>query len=229
MVGFGAGTGLDLYARIIGQRLSERLAQAVIIDNRPGAGSNLATEAVVNAPSDGYTLLMASTAAFTNPALYTTCASISSVTSCRSRASAAAPLSWWSIRRSRQKRSRSSSPTPSIKAMKPGMTFADLVAVMEEPLKSLGCWGFTPLVHSLGPHFLAGRTTVNQEQAKLDVRFAGASAVRARQAVLQPGMFAFEPNACLGHHRVNMGGTVIVTATGCEELNRIPTSVAYKQ
>jgi tripartite-type tricarboxylate transporter receptor subunit TctC len=70
VVGFGAGTGLDLYARIIGQWLSERLGQAVIIDNRPGAGTNLATETVVNAAPDGYTLLMANTAAFTNAALY---------------------------------------------------------------------------------------------------------------------------------------------------------------
>jgi tripartite-type tricarboxylate transporter receptor subunit TctC len=70
VVGFGAGTGLDLYARIIGQWLSERLGQPVVIDNRPGAGTNLATETVVNAPPDGYTLLMASTAAFTNAALY---------------------------------------------------------------------------------------------------------------------------------------------------------------
>jgi Xaa-Pro aminopeptidase len=117
-----------------------------------------------------------------------------------------------------------------IKALKPGMTFAELLAVMEEPLKSAGCWGYTPLVHSLGPHFLAGRTQVNQDQVKLDVRFAGASAVRQRQAVLQPGMvFAFEPNACLGQHRVNIGGTVVVTPTGCEELNHIPTSVAHKQ
>ena len=117
-----------------------------------------------------------------------------------------------------------------IKALKPGMSFADLVAVMEEPLRSAGCWGYTPLVHSLGPHFLAGRTTVNQEQAKLDVRFVGPSGIRARQAMLEPGMvFAFEPNACLGHHRVNIGGTVVVTATGCEELNHIPTSVAHKQ
>jgi Xaa-Pro aminopeptidase len=117
-----------------------------------------------------------------------------------------------------------------IKALKPGMTFAELLAVMEEPLKSAGCWGYTPLVHSLGPHFLAGRTQVNQDQAKLDVRFVGANAARQRQAVLQPGMvFAFEPNACLGQHRVNIGGTVVVTATGCEELNHIPTSVAHKQ
>jgi Xaa-Pro aminopeptidase len=117
-----------------------------------------------------------------------------------------------------------------IKALKPGMTFAELVAVMEEPLRSAGCWGYTPLVHSVGPHFLAGRTSVNQEQAKLDVRFVGPNAVKARAAVLAPGMvFAFEPNACLGHHRVNIGGTVVVTATGCEELNHIPTSVTHKQ
>jgi len=70
VVGFGAGTGLDLYARLIGQWLSERLGQPVVIENRPGAGTNIATEAVVNAAPDGYTLLMASTAAFTNAALY---------------------------------------------------------------------------------------------------------------------------------------------------------------
>src|ERR1700756_3857337 len=83
-----------------------------------------------------------------------------------------------------------------IKALKPGMSFADLVAVMEEPLKSAGCWGYTPLVHSLGPHFLAGRTTVNQEQAKLDVRFVGPNGVRARQAVLEPRLgVAFLPHS----------------------------------
>jgi len=70
VVGFGAGTGLDTYARLIGQWLAERLGQPVVIDNRPGAGTNLATEFVVNAAPDGYTLLMASTAAFTNAALY---------------------------------------------------------------------------------------------------------------------------------------------------------------
>ncbi len=70
VVGFGAGTGLDLYGRLIGQWLSERLAQSFVVENRPGAGTNTATEFVVNAPPDGYTLLMASTAAFTNAALY---------------------------------------------------------------------------------------------------------------------------------------------------------------
>jgi Xaa-Pro aminopeptidase len=85
-------------------------------------------------------------------------------------------------------------------------------------------------VHSLGPHFLAGRTRINMEKVDLGVRFAGAPAARERSAVLQPGMvFAFEPNACLGEHRVNIGGTVIVTPTGCEELNQIPTEVTHKQ
>src|ERR1700688_2471753 len=117
-----------------------------------------------------------------------------------------------------------------LKTMRPGIKFADLLAVMEEPLKSAGCWGYTPLLHSVGPHFLAGRTLVNQDQVKLDVRYAGANAARVRHAILQPGMvFAFEPNACIGTHRVNIGGTVIVTAAGCEELNHIPTSVTHKQ
>ncbi len=117
-----------------------------------------------------------------------------------------------------------------LKAMKPGIKFSDLVAAMEEPLKSSGCWAYTPLLHSVGPHFLAGRSRVNTENLDLGIRFVGDPAGRARNAVLQPGMvFAFEPNACLGEHRVNLGGTVIVTATGCEELNQIPTTVAHKQ
>src|ERR1019366_5482474 len=68
VVGFAAGTGLDIYARLIGQWLTSRLGQSVVVDNRPGAGTNLATESVVNAPPDGYTLLIKSNAAFTNAA-----------------------------------------------------------------------------------------------------------------------------------------------------------------
>jgi tripartite-type tricarboxylate transporter receptor subunit TctC len=58
IVGFAAGGGYDIVARLIGQWLSERLGQAFVIENRPGAGTNIATEAVVRAPSDGYTLLL---------------------------------------------------------------------------------------------------------------------------------------------------------------------------
>jgi Xaa-Pro aminopeptidase len=117
-----------------------------------------------------------------------------------------------------------------LKALKPGIAFSDLVAAMEEPLKSAGCWAYTPLVHSVGPHFLAGRSRINMEKVDLGIRFVGAPAGRERSAILQPGMvFAFEPNACLGEHRVNIGGTVIVTETGCEELNQLPTTVSHKQ
>jgi len=58
IVGFSAGGGPDIVARLIGQWLSERLGQAFVIENRPGAGGNIGTEAVVRAPPDGYTLLM---------------------------------------------------------------------------------------------------------------------------------------------------------------------------
>jgi tripartite-type tricarboxylate transporter receptor subunit TctC len=58
IAGFPPGGVVDVFARLIGQWLSERLGQPIIIENRPGAGGNLATEAVVKAPPDGYTLLM---------------------------------------------------------------------------------------------------------------------------------------------------------------------------
>ena len=70
MVGFAAGGGIDITARLVGQSLSERLGQQFIVENRPGAGSNIATAAVVNAPADGYTLLLVSAAHAINATLY---------------------------------------------------------------------------------------------------------------------------------------------------------------
>jgi tripartite-type tricarboxylate transporter receptor subunit TctC len=58
VVGFAAGGGTDIIARLIGQWLSERLGKPFVIENRPGAGSNIATEAVVRARPDGYSLLL---------------------------------------------------------------------------------------------------------------------------------------------------------------------------
>ena len=58
------------FGRVIGQWLSERLGQSVVVENRPGAGTNLATEAVVRAPPDGYTLLLVSIVNAWNAALY---------------------------------------------------------------------------------------------------------------------------------------------------------------
>ena len=70
IVGFAAGGTTDIVARLIGQWLSERLGQPFIIENRPGAGTNIATEAVVRAPADGYTLLFVGAANAINATLY---------------------------------------------------------------------------------------------------------------------------------------------------------------
>jgi tripartite-type tricarboxylate transporter receptor subunit TctC len=70
IVGFSAGSASDINARVVGQWLSERLGQTFVVDNRAGAGGNIASEAVVRAPADGYTLLYASTAIAINATLY---------------------------------------------------------------------------------------------------------------------------------------------------------------
>ena len=70
MVGFPAGGPVDIIARLIGQWLSDRLGQQFVIENRPGAGSNIATEAVVRARADGYTLLLAISSNAINATLY---------------------------------------------------------------------------------------------------------------------------------------------------------------
>jgi tripartite-type tricarboxylate transporter receptor subunit TctC len=70
IVGFAAGGGTDITARLMGQWLSERLGQQFIIENRPGATGNIGTEAVVRAAPDGYTLLMVTSANATNATLY---------------------------------------------------------------------------------------------------------------------------------------------------------------
>lgn len=70
IVATAAGGGNDIIARLIGQVLSERLGQSFVIENRPGAGGNIGTEAVVRAPADGYTLLLISSASAANAALY---------------------------------------------------------------------------------------------------------------------------------------------------------------
>jgi tripartite-type tricarboxylate transporter receptor subunit TctC len=69
-VGYAAGGGTDIIARLVAQWLSERLGQPFIVENRPGANSNIATEAVVRVPADGYTLLIVSAASAINATLY---------------------------------------------------------------------------------------------------------------------------------------------------------------
>ena len=70
IVGFGAGGGVDITARLIGERLSERLGQSFVTENRTGASGNIGTEAVVNAAPDGYTLLLATIPNAVNATLY---------------------------------------------------------------------------------------------------------------------------------------------------------------
>jgi tripartite-type tricarboxylate transporter receptor subunit TctC len=70
IVGFAAGGNFDLVARVIAERMSERLGQPVVVENRPGASSNIAAEATVRAPADGYTLFLAGAVNAINATLY---------------------------------------------------------------------------------------------------------------------------------------------------------------
>src|SRR3954470_19593282 len=70
VVGFAPGSSSDVSARLIGKWLSDRLGQQFIVDNRPGAGSNIATQYVAKSDPDGYTLLFVNTANAVNATLY---------------------------------------------------------------------------------------------------------------------------------------------------------------
>ena len=70
VVGYAPAGGTDIFVRLIGQPLTDRLGQSLVIENRPGAASNIATDAVVHAPADGYTLLGFDAAAAINATLY---------------------------------------------------------------------------------------------------------------------------------------------------------------
>lgn len=70
VVGYPPGGATDILARLIGQRLSEKLGQQFIVENKPGAGNNIATESVINAEPDGYTILLVNPANYINATLY---------------------------------------------------------------------------------------------------------------------------------------------------------------
>ncbi|MBP0112450.1 MULTISPECIES: Bug family tripartite tricarboxylate transporter substrate binding protein [Bradyrhizobium] len=70
VVGYPPGGATDILARLIGQRLSEKLGQQFVIENKPGAGNNIATESVINAEPDGYTLQLVNPANYINASLY---------------------------------------------------------------------------------------------------------------------------------------------------------------
>src|SRR4051812_37163067 len=70
VVGYPPGGATDIIARLIGQRLSERMGQQFVIENKPGAGNNIGTESVINAEPDGYTVLLVNPANYINASLY---------------------------------------------------------------------------------------------------------------------------------------------------------------
>src|SRR6266567_8418345 len=70
VVGYPPGGATDIIARLIGQRLSEKLGQQFVIENKPGAGNNIGTEAAINADPDGYTVLLVNPANYINASLY---------------------------------------------------------------------------------------------------------------------------------------------------------------
>jgi tripartite-type tricarboxylate transporter receptor subunit TctC len=71
VIGFAAGGAPDVVARLLAQWLSQRLGQSFLVENRPGAGTNIATETVVRAPADGYTFLLVASPNMINATLYT--------------------------------------------------------------------------------------------------------------------------------------------------------------
>ena len=70
IVGYSAGGAVDIVARVVGQAMSASTGQTVLVENKPGAGTNIAVRTVIDAPADGYTLLMAANALSANPSLY---------------------------------------------------------------------------------------------------------------------------------------------------------------
>src|SRR5437868_5944942 len=70
LVGYGAGGAADIVARVIGPRLTEKLGQQIVVDNRPGAGSIIATELLARSAADGYTVMLANVSFGANPALH---------------------------------------------------------------------------------------------------------------------------------------------------------------
>ncbi|WP_236789330.1 Xaa-Pro peptidase family protein [Amycolatopsis sp. GM8] len=114
-----------------------------------------------------------------------------------------------------------------LSVLRAGITFGELVRAMEQPLLENGCWALTPLVHSLNPQAFLGFTRVRQQDAATLTSLPGPpprnlSRLQAADLVLPAGTtLAFEPNACIERTRVVVGGTIIVTDDGYEEVNSL--------
>ncbi|HUL31548.1 MAG TPA: M24 family metallopeptidase [Thermodesulfobacteriota bacterium] len=112
-----------------------------------------------------------------------------------------------------------------VRYLKPGKKFAEVVGAMEAVLDRPGVWHLTPLIHSMNPMRCIGPTGVRIESLPGVEAYGrvGSGRIRGGDVVLEPGMvFELESNACIERHRVNIGGTVIVTRGGNEPLNELP-------
>jgi Xaa-Pro aminopeptidase len=110
-----------------------------------------------------------------------------------------------------------------LETIKPGISFVELNDAMARPVLEAGCWHLSPMIHSVGPALLLG-SLHGGALAHLGDEFPWFRELPpAQDGVLEEGMlFSFEPNACIGRERVNIGGTVAVGANGPEELNSLP-------
>lgn len=115
-----------------------------------------------------------------------------------------------------------------LKALCPGRTFREVVEAMEMPLAEAGCWHLTPLVHSLAPLVWVGPAFVRIDQLPGIHKYPSVKPMMpwGDELIIKANMlFELEPNACKGKHRVNIGGTVVVTEDGAKELNKLPTEM----
>ena len=113
-------------------------------------------------------------------------------------------------------------------ALRPGKTLREIVEAMEEPLMQAGAWHLTPLIHNLNPLNRVSRMGVGMEKLPGIERYQWKGPlpdVRPDDLIQPNTVWELEPNACLGKHRVNIGGTVVVTAEGVESLNELPTAM----
>lgn len=119
-----------------------------------------------------------------------------------------------------------------VRTIRPGITFGEIAEAMSEPNRREGAWHLSPFAHTMNPH--AGVTNVTEGMrgprgfTGVNERFKNMKMpewkVERPDLVIKEGMvFQLEPNACYGRTYVNIGGNILVTKDGCEELNEIPT------
>jgi Xaa-Pro aminopeptidase len=116
-----------------------------------------------------------------------------------------------------------------LKALRPGVTFGEVALAMNEPLLRAGAWHLTPHMHSVSPLTLVSPVTEGLDSSiKNAFKHVQELGGTGMDVVLQPGMaIQLEPNAAFGRQQVNIGGNVLITENGCEELNSLPTDVRY--